>query len=405
MISVEDARRIIIESVEPLGAERHPLAQCLHRVTAEDIQSHVDIPPFDNSSMDGFALKAADSHRADSANPVTLEVVAEIAAGSISDKPLRQGTAIRVMTGAPIPAGADAVVEQEVTAPRNGSVQILSSVAEGRNIRKKGQDVKAGQIVVGKGTFLRASHLGTLASVGIDAPLVFKRPRIAFFTSGNELVNADADLEPGKIRNSNEYSLMGLIREAHCEAVALGNAADDEGVLKQSIREGLRYDALITSGGVSVGKYDLVLNVLENVGVVSKFWKVNVKPGGPFAFGVFKRNDSVIPVFSLPGNPVSTVVTFLQFVIPGLQRLMGMAQTTNRVQLRALLEHEIHKKDRKRHFSRGVLRNEGGHFFVSTTGSQSSGVLTSMTRANCLIVIPEEVENLKAGEEVEVELL
>ncbi len=405
MISVDEAKKIILDSVAPVGTERSPLVEGLHRVTAEDIVSRDDIPPFDNSSMDGYALCAADSRPAQSTTPVTLQVLTEVPAGEVFKKSLDRGTAAYVMTGAPIPKGADAVVEQEIVSTQNGTVRISSGVKEGRNIRRKGEDVKAGEVVVRKGTCLTASHLGALASIGTSSLLAFKKPNVAFLTSGNELVDVDSELLPGKIRNSNAFSLTGLIQEAYCSPVDLGISPDEDEALMNRIKEGLQNDALITSGGISVGKYDLVLKSLENVGVLCKFWKVGIKPGGPFAFGVFTRAGATVPVFSLPGNPVSTVVTFLQFVLPGLQKLMGMNLPSKRLVLRARLEVDIHKKDQKRHFSRGILGNEAGQLVVTTTGSQSSGILTSLTKANCLIIIPEETQDLKAGENVEVELL
>ncbi|HLF20067.1 MAG TPA: gephyrin-like molybdotransferase Glp, partial [Bacteroidota bacterium] len=333
------------------------------------------------------------------------QVLGEIAAGDASEKNLGARTAIHVMTGAPIPEGADAVVEQELTTIRNGTVLVPSALTAGRNIRRKGEDIRAGQIAVQKGRLLKAPEMGVLASIGISSLEVFRKPTVAILTSGNELVAVDSKLEPGKIRNSNAYSLLGLVKQALCMPVDLGIVPDDEEILSRKIKEGLTHDALITSGGVSVGKYDLMLKALENVGVVRKFWKVNIKPGGPFAFSVYIRKDQKIPVFSLPGNPVSTVVTFLELVLPGLMRLTGISSPSKRLQLRARLDHDIRKNDKKRHFSRGILRNEGGELFVKTTGPQSSGILTSMVLANCLIVIPEDQQDLKAGELVDVEIL
>ncbi|MBI3006272.1 MAG: molybdopterin molybdotransferase MoeA [Ignavibacteriales bacterium] len=404
MISVDEAKKIILASVEPVDTEQIPLAESHYRVVAEDVASQDDIPPFDNSSMDGYALYAAEVQDAHSASPVTLKVLEEVQAGDVSQKTLEKGTAVHIMTGAPIPDGADAVIEQELTSSRNGTVGIASPVIKGKNIRRKGEDVRAGQVVVRKGTRLSASHMGALASVGRASVVVFRKPKVAFLTSGNELVRVDSALGPGKIRNSNAYSMLGLLEEAQCSPVELGMTPDNEEVLTRKVNEGIHNDALITSGGVSVGKYDLMLKAMENASVERKFWKVNIKPGGPFAFGVFKRNGKAVPVFALPGNPVSTMVTFLQFVLPGLQKLMGMIPSS-RLHVKARLEHDITKKDSKRHFVRGIVRNEAGALVVTTTGSQSSGVLTSMTAANCFIVLPEERKDPKVGEEVEVELL
>ena len=404
MISVDEARKTVVDSVFPVGVERVPLLEAHHRVAAADVISNDDIPPFDNSSMDGFALMAEDVQRADQ-DPVRLKLVAEVPAGDPSGLRLAPNTAAQIMTGAPVPDGATAVIEQELIQVRNGSIHVTVPVKKGKNIRKRGEDIRAGDTAVRKGSFLQAAHLGVLASIGASSVEVYKRPKVAFFTTGNELVEVGPALSPGKIRNSNTYSLFGLIRETHCTPVNLGVVRDDEAALQEKVVQGLAHDALITSGGVSVGKYDLILRILAELQVEQKFWKVNVKPGGPVAFSTYEKAERKVPVFSLPGNPVSTVVTFLQFVKPGLEKLMGMQPIRPLLTLKAFLEHEIKKTDKKKNFSRGILRNEMGKLLVKTTGSQSSGALSSMVAANCLVLIPEDKEVLKAGDEVEVELL
>ena len=401
-ISVEEAQKTILESVSAVRTESIPLQNAFGRVMAKDTVAREDVPPFDNSSMDGFAI-----HVSDIAGPLpaTLSFGGEVAAGSLLKTELRPKTAIRVMTGAPIPKGANAVVEQEIVQTQNGSVKIDQLVQEGRNIRRRGEDIRVGGVVVRKGTYLKPAHIGVLASLGFSKIEVFKKPRVSFLATGNELANPRKVLSPGKIRNSNSYSVRGLISETGCIPHDLGVSRDVETSLSTKARKGLRCDALVTSGGVSVGKYDLVLSVLEKIGVERKFWKVNIKPGGPFAFGVFHRKSTSVPVFCLPGNTVSSIVTFLKFVRPALQKMMGYSEMPEPIRLNARLEHEIHKKDGKRHFVRGIVRNERGLLFVRSTGTQSSGVLTSLTSANCLIVLPESVTDFAVGQNVEIELL
>jgi len=401
-IPVAEAQRIVVESILPLRSERVPLHTSYRRVLAADAVAREDIPSFDNSSMDGFAIRAADV----GLNfPSTLKLAGEISAGGKMRGDFQGMTAVRVMTGAPIPRGADTVVEQELVVLNNGSIHIQHRVQAGRNIRRKGEDIRAGQTVIQRGTLLKAAHVGVLASMGISSVEVYRLPRVAFFTTGNELISAGARLRGPRIRNSNAYSIKGLLLEMGCVPMDLGVARDDEAAIRKKIVKGLRYDALVTSGGVSVGKYDFVLSVLEKLEVERKFWKVNIKPGGPFAFSVFKKGKRTVPVFSLPGNPVSAIVTFLEFVQPGLQRMMGIARIEQPIRLMAKLEEEIRKKDSKRHFVRGILRNEAGALFVKSTGPQSSGVLTSLTAANCLVVLPEGQMVFNKGDDVEVQLL
>lgn len=406
MNTAEEALNIILGSVALLPDECVPLLRAHQRVLAQAIVADGDVPFFDNSSMDGFALSSADTRSATEIAPVTLQVVGEVAAGSTFSQAIPEQSAVRIMTGAPIPPGADAVLELEAVVAKNGSVQLGKPVATGRNIRKKGEDILAGSTAVERGTFLRASHMGVLASLGVTTVPVYRKPFVALLTTGNELVGVDQKPQAGQIRNSNAFSLWGLTEESGALPVNLGTARDDEEELALKLREGLQQDMLVTSGGVSVGAYDYMLKLLGQIGVDIKFWKVNIKPGMPLLFGV--HHDSArqrdIPVFGLPGNPVSTIVTFLQFVRPAIHKMTGR-EHAKPIRLAATLEHDFQKKDVKRHFVRGIVRNENNRFVVHSTGSQSSGALTSMVKANCLIVIPEERMEIKAGEEVDIELL
>ena len=405
MISVDEAKKIIEQHVKSVETEEVQLLSAHGRVLAADIVAREDIPQADNSSMDGFALRASDTSGAADGSPIALSVVHEVAAGQVLNRALVPQTTVRIMTGATIPQGADAVIEQEAVSSNNGSVVLQKPVSPGRNIRRKGEDIKSGNTALPKGTMLRAAHLGVLASLGISMVRVAKKPSAAFLTTGNELVGVDERLSPGKIRNSNALTLSGLLAESGCVPVSLGVASDREDDLDAKIDEGLAYDVLITSGGVSVGKYDLVLNVMQKKGVDIKFWKVNLKPGMPCAFGTRSKQDgSQVLVFCLPGNPVSTMVTFLQFVRPALFQMMGKMNESPE-KFHATLEHDIRKEDSKRHFSRGIVQNVNGKLLVRTTGTQSSGALTSLVRANCLVIIPEEARLLRAGDAVEIELL
>ncbi len=407
MLSFDEARELISSRLPVLASEPVSLARALNRVLASDVVADHDIPSFDNSSMDGYALHASDTAGlSPGSGGVHLEVAGEAGAGTVLSATLARGTVIRIMTGAPLPPGADAVLEQEQVVVRNGSIEIAVIVPEGKNIRRKGEDLCAGETVMTRGSILRAGHLGVLASLGKTEIVVYRRPKVGILTTGNELIDVEEPLAPGKIRNSNAYSLLGSVLESGGEPIRLGKVRDEERDLEGAIRKGLENDALVTSGGVSVGKYDLVLETLKNIGVEIVFWKVNIKPGMPLAFGVYRMSGTgkPVPVFALPGNPVSTMVTFLQFVRPALFH-MGGREGEGALRLNATLEHDIRKHDRKRHFTRGVVRNEQGRLIVRTTGTQSSGVLSSMVRANCLITLREEQMEIRAGEEVEIEFL
>jgi len=405
MISADEARGSIINSVSPGTTETCMIGDCLGRVLAADIPAPLDLPPFDNSSMDGFAVRTEDLAAATRDSPVHLKLFGELPAGTWSRETLRPGHAIRIMTGAPIPPGADAVAEQEMTESDNGSVHIFSPVAQGRNIRKRGEALSAGALALRKGVRLSAASVGSLASMGISNVEVYRRPTVAIVCTGNEVVGLDRTPAPGQIWNSNAFTLRGVLQNCGANVVDLGIVPDSKEQLTSLFREALTYDAVVTSGGVSVGKYDLVLEVLKSLDVEIKFWKVNIKPGMPMAFGVSKTDARRVPVFALPGNPVSATVTFDQFVRPGLERMSGIEPPEPRLRIRATLEEPIRKNDGKRHFIRGIARNLGGGIVVTTTGTQSSGVLMSLVKANCLIILPEDCGSLNKGDVVEIELL
>lgn len=397
MISAKDALSIVLETVKTLEPMTISLQHSLSYVLSEACIADENVPSFDNAAMDGYAVRLEDVRSV----PVSLRLVGEIPAGSVAGKMLQSGEAMYILTGAKIPEGCDAVIQQEWTEQEGETVKIMKSVFSGHNIRPAGADIKKGNIIVDKGQLLRPQEIGLLASLGKRFVSVYRRPIVAILATGSELIDLDEPLREGKIRNSNTYILTALLQEMRCEVKDLGIAKDDMKELKQKIAEGLKFDVLLTCGGVSVGKYDVVLDVFRELGVEIKFWKVNIKPGMPLAFGVYQNNL----VFGLPGNPVSTMVTFLQFVKPALMKMMGLIRVDSGFKIWATLAHEIEKTDGKLHFSRGILESQNGMLLVRATASQASNVLSSLSEANCLIILPEDKNIFHKGELVEVQLL
>ncbi len=401
MLNADKALSIILKVVQPLDAERIKLRNALGRTLAEDVIAAEDIPPFDNSSMDGFAVAAADLAGASARKPVTLTVVGEARAGSVFRAKLRPGQAVRIMTGGKIPAGADSVVPIElVSMPDGQHVRCERPVSRGANVRRAGEDIRQKSRVLKRGEVLTPARLGILAALGCAKVSVVRQPKVNILATGDELVPVREKPREGQIRNSSTYVLHGYVRQAGGKPRLLGIVGDKKRRLRKAIERGFDGDILLITGGVSVGKYDLVGEVLQKLGVRIKFWRVNIKPGKPLLFGTFGRTL----VFGLPGNPVSTGVTFLQFVRPAL---LAMLRQTGRERLRltAVLDEPLTKRDGKRHFVRGIAAVTNGALHVVTTGSQSSGMVSSLGKANCLIILPENVTNVRKGSKVEVELL
>jgi molybdopterin molybdotransferase len=399
MIAVEEALHLILDQIHPLGRERLNILQSLGRVLGEDIVARRHVPPWDNSAMDGYAVRWQDIQKASSKKGVRLRVLADLPAGRIFTGEVGPGQAVRIMTGAPLPQGTDTVVQVEETKKFGDIVRILAHPEKGKNIRRAGEDVKAGERVLEEGTILRPAHIGLLASLQRSIVSIYGVPRVAILSTGDELLEIDEPWQEGKIINSNSYSLTAQVLECGALPLQLGIARDRLGDLAEKIQQGLAADILVTSGGVSVGDYDLVKGMLKELGKMN-FWKVAMRPGQPLAFGmVFGK-----PLFGLPGNPVSSMVSFEQFVRPSILKMAGHRQLF-RPTLKALLKANIEKKAGLLHFIRCRLVREGKKIYAATTGEQGSGILSSMVKAQGLIILPPEDTLARAGQEVEVILL
>lgn len=392
MISVEEAFRTIRAQLRPLPAERVPLIEAAGRVLAEAIVAPANIPPFDNSAMDGYAVRTADLTAATELDPVPLEVVGAIAAGAAGGPPVEPGTAVRIMTGAPLPDGADAVIMREETREFDHRIEALASVALGEHIRRAGEDVRKGAVVFAAGHALNPAALGVLASLGFAEVTVHRRPTVAILGTGDELVPLGQPLGAGQIHDSSAIALEALVRGMGGVPTHLGIARDDVNDLRAKIKQGARHDVLLTTGGVSVGDHDLVKAVLGELGELH-VWRINMQPGKPLAFG---RIGEAL-VFGLPGNPVSSLVAFEVFVRPALRALQGHRRL-QRAQFKATLLQPIAKRQVRRQYLRAVVDSEGGSFTVLLTGPQGSHQLTSVAMANALVVLPEGEHQYMPGD-------
>jgi|YelNatPaOPRAMG01_1025707.scaffolds.fasta_scaffold04362_7 molybdopterin molybdotransferase len=392
MISADEALRIVLENVAPLGVERVALLDALGRVLAEEVRSPRDIPGFDNSAMDGYAVRSADVAHASESNPVRLAVVETVGAGAIPSHRVEAGQAVRTMTGAPIAPGADAIIPVERTRGEGDSVEILAAVAPGESIRPRGEDVRAGQVAIEAGKLLRASDLGVLASVSRPMLSVYRRPRVAIVVTGDELVDIDEVPAAAQVVNSSAYALAAGIREAGAEASILRIARDRPEEIRERLSEAIRFDAVLSTGGVSVGQFDHVKRVLDELGMRTLFHGVAQKPGRPLKFGLLDGR----PIFGLPGNPVSTMVCFYLYVRPALLR-MGGRRDVGLPRIKVVCATDIKVSSNLTEFIRVRLERRGETIHATPTGNQGSGIMSSLSRADALLIGAMKETRLQAG--------
>lgn len=407
-IPIKEAVARLTADLEPVDTETLPIHECLGRVLAQDIAAQHSLPPFDNSSMDGYAVRARDVASASAEAPVKLRVIGEAAAGAAELPHVGEGQAARITTGAPLPPGADAVVPVEMTddpQPMAGrelveEVEIRAEAANGDYVRLAGQDVNQGETALEAGRKIRPQDLGMLAALGVEHPEVRRRPKVAILSTGDEVVEVDAELRPGQIRDANGYMLAGFLESAGAQAMRLGIAEDTPESVVTHLDRALeaQADLILSTAGVSMGAHDYVRQVLEEKGALS-FWKVNIRPGKPMAYGEYKG----CRFLGLPGNPVSAWVTFSVFVQPMLRALLGMPRAEP-LMVEARLDDPV-ESDGRESYLRAVAKAGESGYRVSLTGSQDSGVLSSLVQANCLIWLPGGVRRVEAGSPVRVWLM
>jgi len=399
MLSVAEASARILTGVQPLEVERVALLDAVGRVLAADALATYTLPHWDNSAMDGYAVLASDIEGASDASPVRLVVQETVAAGEFPTLPLRPGIATRIMTGAPLPEGADTVVRVEDTDGGLEVVEVRDARDRRKNLRPRGEDFHAGEVVIPRGASIAAAQVGVLASIGLGMVPVHRPPVVAILGSGDELVDLDAFhevLAGRKIVTSNSYTLSALVRAAGGVPRLLGNAADTPEALRGLLQSATGADLIVTSAGASVGAFDYTREVLASLGATLDFWKVRMRPGAPIGFGSLDGT----PWIGLPGNPVSAMVTFELFVRPVIRRMLGHTRLF-RQPARVVLDEPVAIGARLTHFLRGIVRvGADGEMRARLTGPQGSGILTSMARANALLVVPEDRPRCEVGEKV-----
>ncbi|MBN2298708.1 MAG: molybdopterin molybdotransferase MoeA [Deltaproteobacteria bacterium] len=395
MISVKQARDIILGSIEALPQQIVYLEDALGRYLATDIVSNFDIPPCDNSAMDGYAVHCADVTE----KGRLLKIAYELPAGSSPKGPFEKGASVKIMTGAPIPPGADAVIMREDTSEQAQYVTANKVPKIHQHIRFKGEDIKAGDTVLRKGSRIGPAQIGILASIRRILVPCHQRPVVAVLATGDEIADLDETLSQEKISSSNSYTLISLIREAGGIPLYLGVARDNRKDLAQKLSMAKKADLILTSGGVSMGDYDMVKDVMSQGGNSMEFWKVEMKPGRPLAFGTISN----IPAIGLPGNPVSTMTSFYQFARPAVLKMMGAANLLLPV-VCAKLVSEIKSKGDRPEYVRGMIEKKGPDLIVSPTGPQGSGILSSMARGNCFIVVSKDTTIVHEGDYIECEI-
>ena len=401
MLSVEEALERILANIKALDSTHVPLSASLGLVLAQDIVAQENIPPFNNSAMDGFALLSKDS-RPDGVQHPRLRVTGGVAAGYVADTAVEEGTAMRIMTGAPVPVGADAVIQVELTrsdGPESTWVEILQEVTPGNNIRPLGEDIQQGQIVLTRGMEIGVWEIGILATLGWTTVPVIRRPRVAILGTGDEVVDVGEALQPGKIRNSNSYLLEAAVQQAGAEAQRLGIARDTVESLRAKFSEAMSYDLILTSGGVSVGDFDLVKKIMQEQGDID-FWRINMRPGKPVAFGYI----GAAPLLGLPGNPVSTAVTFALFGRPLIRKMLGHTRLV-KPQVDVIVEDGVSDRAMRRHYVRAHVTWQDGRFIARTTGNQGSHVMTSLLNANAFVIVPEGGIEIHPGDSAKAIML
>lgn len=394
MITIEQALRIIDEEVKVIGTERVELLEALNKILAEDIYSKDTLPPFNKSAMDGYAIKFSDTECCQCGNEIELHVKALVRAGDYYEGNLNSKEAIKIMTGAPVPNGSDAVIQIEKVKENGNKILISDYIKENTNIIKMGEEIESGELALEKGKVIRPTEIGFLASLGYSKILIHKSPKVAIITTGDELLEITASLEKGKIRNSNEYSLMALCENAQVDFISLGVVCDNKEALKEKVLKGLKEaDIVITSGGVSAGDFDFVENVLEEIGAKINFTSVAIKPGKPVTFATI---DNKL-FFGLPGNPLSVITTFEEFVKPAIKKMKGYKEVYEDKMLVIAGNDFKAKKDRRKFIYVNII-NEGGKYYAYDLGSQCSNHLMTMSKANGIIIMPEGVNKITKGE-------
>mgnify|MGYP001372151331 CR=1 FL=1 len=412
MLGVEEALSRILEPFHTLEIEDKSLLNSLGQVLAEDILSNINVPPWPNSAMDGYALQFNSIEKATSESPIFLKVIGNAAAGYMPKERVVPGTAIRIMTGAPIPQGADTVIPFEDTDEEQRKtdgdslkeIGIKITAPKGACIRAAAEDISIGETVLKKGQTLRSGEIGVIASLGLKTVKVIRRPLIGILATGDELIEPGNPMMPGKIYNSNTYSIASATLKYGGIPKILGIAKDNLDSMNHGLKEGLKTDLLLTTAGVSKGDYDMVKDVLANHGEID-FWSVRMRPAKPLAFGILKGDKGGdVPHIGLPGNPVSALVAFEQFARPAIYKMMGKTKLSKPT-IKAILEDPIENVDGRRVYARAIVTKKKGKYYAKLTGDQSSGVLTSMARANGLAICPESIKTIKVGSFVDVQML
>ncbi len=396
-ISVKEAIDLILKNSQVLPTEKVFISETENRVIAEDIIASYNIPPYDNSAMDGYALNYEDTLNASKDNPAKLKVIGVLSAGAISDTVLKKGEAVKIMTGAKIPEGANCVARKEITKEDSGYVYIFEKLTYGYDIRKSGEDIKKDEIVIKKFSNITPAVAGLLASFGRSYIKVIRKPVISVLITGDEIVDIDEELTEGKIRNSNGFTLRSLLNKEGIKSFFTEIVKDSREILQEKLESSLNSDIILSTGGVSMGDYDFVKDIIIELGFEPIFWRVRVKPGKPLFFA--KKGKTLF--FGIPGNPVSTMSSFYNFILPSIRKMSGETNLFLR-KFKAVLQADIKRKDTRCEFIRGILSVNNGKFEVVPTGAQGSGILSSMKKGNCFIIVDEGEPLVKKGDTVTV---